>query len=41
MLFSENYFSYTKAQKELNMPETDIDSAIEKSINWFQENKYI
>jgi dihydroflavonol-4-reductase len=41
MLFSENYFSNTKAQKELNMPETDIDSAIEKSINWFQENKYI
>ena len=40
MLFLENYFSNEKAKKELNMPETHIDSSIKESINWFQENKY-
>ncbi len=41
MLFLENYFSNAKAKKELNMPETHIDSSIKESINWFQQNKYI
>ncbi|WP_372916750.1 NAD-dependent epimerase/dehydratase family protein [Salegentibacter sp.] len=41
MLFSNNYFSNTKAKKELNMPETHIDSSIRESIQWFQENNYI
>ncbi|MGM0934315.1 MAG: NAD-dependent epimerase/dehydratase family protein [Bacteroidota bacterium] len=41
MLFLENYFSNTKAKRELNMPETHIDSSIKESINWFQENRYI
>lgn len=41
MLSSDNYFSNAKAQKELNMPQTHLDAAIEESIQWFQENKYI
>lgn len=41
MLFSENYFSNAKAQKELDMPKTNIDSAISESITWFQKNNYI
>lgn len=41
MLFSENYFSNAKAQKELDMPKTNINSAIKESITWFKENNYI
>jgi len=41
MLFSENYFSNAKAQKELDMPKTNIDTAIGESVSWFQKNNYI
>ncbi|MFT3795583.1 NAD-dependent epimerase/dehydratase family protein [Flavobacterium sp.] len=35
MLFSDNYFSNTKAKSILKMPETNIDHAILETIKWF------
>ncbi len=40
MLFSDNYFSNAKAKKELSMPDTNLDSATNQSIDWFKQQKY-
>jgi len=34
-------FSAAKAVKELHMPQTDIELAIEESVRWFKENSYL
>lgn len=36
-----HYFSSQKAVKELNMPQTPIEEAIELSVGWFQTNGYL
>jgi dihydroflavonol-4-reductase len=35
------YFDCSKAVRELNMPQTPIEVAIEKAINWFREHGYV
>ncbi len=35
-----HYFSGAKAVRELDMPQTDIEVAIEECFNWLKENKY-
>ncbi len=35
------FLSNKKAVKELEMPQTPIESAIKESLNWFKENGYI
>ena len=34
------YFSSSKAQRELRMPQTPIEQGIEQCINWFKSNGY-
>ncbi|MFA7272671.1 MAG: NAD-dependent epimerase/dehydratase family protein [Crocinitomicaceae bacterium] len=36
-----HYYSAEKARKELEMPQTPIDTAIKECYDWFIENKYI
>ena len=36
-----HYYSSEKAQKELAMPQTPLDTAIQECYNWFMENDYI
>lgn len=35
------YFSVEKARKELNLPQTPIETAIKESLQWFKDNGYI
>jgi hypothetical protein len=35
------YYDYSKAVKELGLPQPPIRSAFEKAVNWFRENGYI
>jgi dihydroflavonol-4-reductase len=35
------YFDCSKAVRELNMPQTPIEVAIEKAINWFRERGHV
>lgn len=35
------FFDCTKAIKELNLPQSPIEGAIEKAIRWFEHNNYI
>jgi len=35
------YYDYTKAKTELNLPETDLKQAIKEAIEWFIERKHI
>lgn len=37
----EHYFSANKAVEELDMPQTNIDQAIQESFNWLSENGYV
>lgn len=41
ILTVRNFYSAEKAVKELDFPQSDIKSAINKALNWFRENKYI
>jgi len=34
------YYDASKAVKELGLPQTPVDQAIEKAVRWFRENKY-
>ncbi len=36
----EHYFDPQKARDELDLPQTDIDTAITESFNWLKENGY-
>jgi len=36
-----NYFTATKAVKELNMPQTPIKIAVNEAFEWFKENGYL
>ena len=36
----EHYFDPKKARDELDLPQTDIDTAITESFNWLKENGY-
>ncbi len=35
------YFDCSKAVRELNMPQTPVEGAMEKAINWFRDQGYI
>lgn len=35
------FYDSTKAVKELSLPQTPIETAIEESLNWFSENGYL
>ena len=37
----EHYYSCAKARKELNMPQTPIETAIADCFSWFKENNYL
>lgn len=37
----EHYYTSAKAIKELQMPQTPIEDAINEALNWFIENNYI
>jgi dihydroflavonol-4-reductase len=37
----QEYFDSSKAVKELGLPQTPINVAINKAINWFRENGYL
>jgi dihydroflavonol-4-reductase len=41
LLSLDNYFSNRKAKVELNLPDTDIDLAVSKAVNWFRQNGYL
>ncbi len=41
LLTLDNYFTGAKAEKELNLPPTDIEKAIEKAIEWFKTNGFL
>lgn len=36
-----HFFNPTKAIRELNMPQTDIETAVLEAFTWFKHNKYI
>ncbi|MEM6378687.1 MAG: NAD-dependent epimerase/dehydratase family protein, partial [Bacteroidota bacterium] len=36
-----NYFTGKKAESHLGMPSTDVDHAIQKALEWFEEQDYI
>ena len=36
----EQFYDASKAIKELNMPQTPIEIAVERSVKWFRENGY-
>jgi dihydroflavonol-4-reductase len=35
------YFDCSKAVKELNMPQSPIEGAVKKAVEWFEKNEYI
>ena len=37
----DQYYSVAKARKELNLPATPIQTAVEDTIQWFKENGYL
>lgn len=37
----DQYYSVAKARKELNLPATPIQTAVEDAIQWFKENGYL
>ncbi|MEI6020834.1 MAG: NAD-dependent epimerase/dehydratase family protein [Bacteroidota bacterium] len=37
----KQYFSAKKAQDELNMPQTPLETGIQEAVTWFKENGYI
>ena len=37
----EHYYSSAKAVKELSMPQTSLEEALEDAIKWFRDNKYL
>lgn len=37
----KQFYSQEKALRELNMPQTNIETAIQSAFNWFKENNYI
>jgi dihydroflavonol-4-reductase len=41
ILCEGNYYSNKKAVKELNMPLTPVDVAVEDAISWFKETGYV
>ena len=40
-ILQENFVDASKAVKELGMPQSPIEQAIEDSINWFRQNGYV
>ena len=36
----EQFYDASKALKELGLPQTPIETAVERSVNWFRENGY-
>lgn len=40
-LMIQEYYSNKKAQEELNLPETDIKTAINEAVNWFKKHDMI
>ncbi|MCT4637787.1 MAG: NAD-dependent epimerase/dehydratase family protein [Bacteroidales bacterium] len=41
LLCLDNYFSNSKAVKELSLKHTNINSSINKAINWYKQNRYL
>jgi dihydroflavonol-4-reductase len=41
LLRLDNYFSNKKAVEQLGLNETNAEHAIDKSIQWFKQNKYL
>ena len=37
----EHYYSSEKAMRELGIPQTPIEVAIEEAFKWFKENGYL
>ena len=37
----EHYFSADKAVKELDMPQTGIETAVKEAFDWFKEHGYL
>ncbi|MEE4194631.1 MAG: NAD-dependent epimerase/dehydratase family protein [Anaerolineae bacterium] len=37
----DQYYSSAKAIQELDMPQTPIETAVERSVQWFRENDYV
>ena len=35
------YFDASRAVKELHMPQTPVEHAMEQAIEWFKENNYV
>jgi len=35
------FFDCAKAVKELNLPQSPVEGAIEKALRWFEHNDYI
>lgn len=36
-----HYFTAKKAQTELSLPQTPIQTAVEEAFDWFQQNNYV
>ena len=41
MAFMDHYFDPSKAVRELGMPQTPIETAVEDAYHWFKENGYV
>ena len=35
------YYDASKAVRELGLPQTPVESAIEKAVRWFRQNNYV
>lgn len=39
--YGSQHYSFDKARKELDLPQSPVDEAIRRALRWFKENKYL
>jgi dihydroflavonol-4-reductase len=39
--YGSQHYSFNKARKELDLPQSSVDEAIRRALSWFKENKYL
>lgn len=39
--YGSQHYSFDKARRELDLPQSSVDDAIRRALSWFKENKYL